>query len=120
MQAGGKSSSVWGFGAGSQYNARSERLMDMYKDFTRGIITMDSFWEGTGEFVPVDFTHFKIGVVLNKNNEFAILTRFANDIVSPFHHRMPVLFHKEGEQRFLDGEFSTDLWLPDNLLTLRK
>lgn len=80
---------------------------------------MDSFWEGKGEFIPVNLKEFKIGVILNKNNEFAILTENANDIVKPFHHRMPVLLSEEGEERFLSGEFSTGMWLPENLLILK-
>lgn len=119
-QKSGDSVSIWGFNNGDQYNARSERLHTLYVSFTRGIVKMNSFWEGLGEFVPVQAKEFSIGVIVNKNNEFAVLTRNANKLIKQYHHRMPVLFTLEGEDKFLNAEFSDKLWLPEYLVALKQ
>lgn len=99
---GGVTAGKWGLFDGQQYNARSERLDTLYKEYKRGIIYVDSFWEGGKEFTRVDGRNFKIGIVFNPKLEFAVLTCPANELVKPFHHRMPLILADNGAEPWLE------------------
>lgn len=113
-----QSSSIWGFNNGEQYNARSEKLGLIYKQgFTRGYIKTDTFWEREGEFMHINGSDLKLAVLVNKENEFAILTKPANSLIRKFHHRMPVVLDNVSE--YLSGFFNPQMLLNDSLITLK-
>lgn len=97
---------VWGFGKGSQYNARMESMSTVWKrlEGNRGVLTVDSFWESGKEFVRKDGGDFMIGVLYNQDMEFAVITAPANDVVKPCHARMPLILDNSSVQDFLDGK----------------
>lgn len=99
---GGVSAAKWGLFNGQQYNARSERLDTLYKDYKKGIIYVDSFWEGGKEFTRTNGQDFRIGIVFTLDLEFAVLTCPANEIVKPFHHRMPLILADNGAKPWLE------------------
>ena len=119
-QLGGRSVSIWGFGNGTgQYNARSERLDTLYKKYDRGIIQMESFWEGTAEFRDFKNRDFHIAVILNKNNEFVILTRPANSLVKPYHLRHPLIIDPMKDNEFLKGKLDSSMYLDESMIILK-
>ena len=87
----GISNGKWGLFNGQQYNARSERLDERWKNLARGVLYVDSFWESNKEFKRIDCKDFAIAVIYNPKNEFAILTCPANELVKPVHDRMPLI-----------------------------
>lgn len=102
----GKASGVWGFNNGSQYNVRLDSLPTVWKkwQYNRGVLSVDSFWEKDKQFVRDDNGLFKIGVLYNDNAEFAVITTDANQIVKPYHHRMPLILTDKGAEDFLDNK----------------
>lgn len=102
----GKRTGVWGFGKGQQFNARLESIPTIWRHIqnNRGVITVDSFWESGKEFVHKNGDLFLIGVLYNKDEEFTVITMPANDIVSPFHGRMPLVLDTSCVQDFLNNQ----------------
>lgn len=102
----GKASGIWGFNNGTQYNARLESLdttWGKYKD-NKGILTVDSFWERGKQFVRRDGKLLQIGIIYNDKPEFAVVTMNANDVVKPFHHRMPVVLTEDSARDWMNGD----------------
>lgn len=108
----GMLSGIWGINKGRQYNARYESLPTIWKDHKRGFVLANSFWEGKEEFVRINKEPFKIGVIYNDEPEFAVVTYQANEIVKPWHHRMPLILTDQGVHEFLSGKPA--ILLPDN------
>ena len=104
----GVTSGLWGFNNSENYNARSERLDNVWKNYKKGILTVDTFWEGGVEFIRPNNNTFSLGIIYNLKNEFAIVTCPANIIVEPYHHRMPVLI----------ADQSLDKWLNQGIIEL--
>lgn len=97
----------WGFNNGQTYNARYERLDGIWRKHSKGLLLLDSFWEGNQQFYKKDGGLFRVGIIYNPKNEFAILTRPANEIVKPYHHRMPLIFTDESVNAWLtQGEIN--------------
>ena len=96
--SGGPTAGKWGLFGGQQYNARSERLDELYREYRRGIVFVDSFWEGGKEFKRTTGKDFAIGIIFNPQCEFAVLTCPANEIVKPYHHRMPLILAENWSQ----------------------
>jgi putative SOS response-associated peptidase YedK len=101
----GMASGTWGFNNGSQYNVRMESLGSVWRklQFSRGVLIVDSFWEKDRQFVHCNGLMLKIGVLYNDRAEFSIITMDANEVVKPFHHRMPLVMTDESVQVFLDN-----------------
>lgn len=103
----GVGSGSWGFRNGIQYNARFEGLATTWRSLNqnRGIIEMPSFWERSTQFARNDNSIMKLGIIYNKDAEFAVITVPANEVVKPFHHRMPLVLADEDVDKFLEGSF---------------
>jgi len=99
----GKASGTWGVGMNQTYNARVESLWTYWRDYQRGYIQVDCFWEKDSKIVRVDGLDLKLGVVFNHSMEFAIITREAQGFLKAVHHRMPVILAEGSEQKFLEG-----------------
>jgi putative SOS response-associated peptidase YedK len=101
----GRGSGSWGFDNGTRYNARIEGLASTWRSLNRnrGIITVPSFWERDKEFIRNDGSPLNLGIIYNGSGEFAVITAPANEIVKPFHHRMPLILTDEGAEEFLKG-----------------
>ena len=110
----GTGSSIWGFNSGisgvtPQHNARSEKLDTLYKNFERGIVKVDSFWERSRfstdliRFTREDGKLFNLACVLNKNNEFGVLTVNAIDPILTHHPRMPLILDDDRQEMFFDN-----------------
>ena len=108
----GKASGTWGINNGHNYNARFESLSVIWKDYNRGILKVDSFWEKSKEFVRGDQKLFSIGLIYNKVPEFAVITNPATGIVKSVHHRMPLLIADGYENAFLEDLDKTVLLDP--------
>lgn len=102
----GKASGVWGFNNGSQYNVRLDSLPTVWKkwQYNRGVLKVDTFWEKDAQFARKDGDLFRIGVLYNDNAEFAVITIDANQVVKPFHHRMPLILTEQGAEDFLENK----------------
>ena len=96
-------SGTWGLYNGGQANARYEKLDTLYREYERGIIFVDSFWESGKEFKRIDNKNFKIGIVFNPIVEFAVITCPSNEVVIPVHHRMPLILDDTHALEFLKG-----------------
>lgn len=81
---------IWGTPDG-YYNARSERLYTTWKKLSNNkcILEVEGFKEGDGLFLP-NYDLLQIGCI-NNGKYFFILTTSSNDVVKPFHHRMPLI-----------------------------
>jgi len=112
----GTSSSVWGFRNGEQYNARVERINEIYRNFKTGIVTLDSFFERGVEFTHKDGKKLLAGVLLNSNNEFAVLTMDSWPLIREVHHRMPFLLNEEHAEGFLERHWDIGSILPSGLI----
>ena len=99
---GGIISGKWGLFGGQQYNARSERLNEIWKDYQKGILYADSFWEGGKEFKRTNGENFSIGIIFNPKREFAVLTCPANELVRPVHNRMPLIIANNAIRDWLE------------------
>lgn len=99
--SGGATSGKWGLFNGTQVNARSERLDTIWKDYLKGVIYVDSFWESGKEFKRSGGKNFAIGIIFNSQREFAVLTCPANEIVSPVHDRMPLIIADDAVDQWL-------------------
>jgi len=83
------------FGQGPILNAREESLHGFWhkKDAQRGIIEVDEFYEknvGFGMDGPM-----KVGCLYMPSHNFVIVTTAANNVVLPYHHRMPLIIGDE-------------------------
>lgn len=118
----GKASGIWGFNNGSQYNARVESLDTTWKtlNHNRGILAVDSFWEKGKQFVRPDGKLFKIGVIYNPKAEFAVVTAPANEVVIPYHGRMPLILADNEVDYWLQTSEGGQIWmLPKSEFVLR-
>lgn len=102
----GVTQGTWGFNKGERYNARSERLEDIWKKYKKGVLPVSTFWEGGMEFKRSKDHVFSLGVIYNPKNEFAIITCPANALVEPYHHRMPVML----------ADNSFDQWMEQGII----
>lgn len=94
----------WGISDGLVYNARSEKLNTTWANWSnknRGILTLDSFFERSKEFVNNN-SNLLVPIIFNNINEFAIITRDATDIVKPFHHRQPIILNSNNIEDWLN------------------
>lgn len=115
----------WGFSntwnKGLTINARSETIFDktMFKDSIlhhRCIIPASGFyeWKETTKkkkdkyyFTnPKDVTMYFAGIykIIDHHIYFVILTKEANDSMSPYHHRMPVILASSDVPRWLNSK----------------
>lgn len=110
----GKASGTWGFENGSRYNVRVESLGTVWRNlqFQRGILTVDSFWEKEKQFAESNGQMLKIGVIYNDRAEFSVITRPADDVVSPYHHRMPLILDEHSCEEFLADKAPENLSFP--------
>lgn len=106
LTSAGKGFGVWGFEKGKQYNARQESLPTIWNkpQYKRGIITVDSFWEKGKEFKHVGNKDIYLGIIYNPEAEFAVITCPANELVLPFHHRMPLILDYDNVLDFMDNK----------------
>ena len=96
----------WGFQNGKQYNVRLESLPTIWNkpEYKRSIISVDSFWEKNKQFEYVGKRDLHIGVIYNPEAEWAVITCPANEIVAPFHHRMPLVLDYDNVLDFMDNK----------------
>lgn len=103
---------LWGFDSGSRYNARIESIPTFWKSINsnRGIMQVDSFWEKDKEFIAADHTLLNLGVLYNDNMEFALITQPADELISKYHHRMPLIIPNDQVNTFMEKPeiFTTD------------
>jgi putative SOS response-associated peptidase YedK len=117
----GMGSGLWGLFKGTRYNARFESLSSTWRDIegNRAIVEVDSFWEKEAQIAREDSKLLHLAIVYNDLAEFAVITRPANDIVSPYHHRMPLVLDTKMEYLWLGGA-DLSLITFDNTPQLRK
>jgi len=101
----GEREMTWGLFGGDTYNSRLENLKSTWKKIeqNRGILSIESFWEGGAEFRRYSGINFQIGVIFNSEGEFSIVTVDANPTVRPYHHRMPLCLSNSDEISFIEG-----------------
>lgn len=87
----GTGAGKWGLFNSTQANARVERLDGLWKDYKRGIIYSESFWESGVEFKRAGSKDFVIGIIYNPKYEFAVVTCDSIGVVKLIHDRMPLL-----------------------------
>ncbi len=93
-------------------NARSETILEkkMFKEDIfkrRCLILANGFYEWDAHqhqiaFEPKDKVLFMAGIY-NRNGEFVIITKNANEIMKPVHSRMPVMISKEDISSWFDS-----------------
>lgn len=107
---------LWGFNEGQVYNARAESLRTVWKDKhdNRGVIFVESFWEGNTRFKRKDNKLFAMAVIYNDKDEFALVTAPANDVVKKYHHRMPLLLADDQVEHWLSKETNEVINFPED------
>lgn len=103
---GGRGGARWGMLDGTLYNARSEKLETLWSEYKRGVIFAESFWEADQEFHRVGDKDFTIGIIISPDMKFAVVTAPANHIVSPYHHRMPLILRDDLADKWINKEIS--------------
>lgn len=118
---------MWGIQGknGLIINARAESVFEKQL-FHEGIlkhrilIPCSGFYEWSSSKQKYRFTSHETlllaGIVINK--QFAILTKQANAIVSPVHHRMPVIIEKNEIQNWLENSHMTSQLLQKDCVSL--
>lgn len=101
----------WGFGhAGDLYNARLENVLtkavwaQVWKN--RVLLPTERFAEGRGWFADPDGNVLALAGLwrhMTNGSHVTMLTRPANDVVAPYHHRMPVVVPEPLWDRWLAG-----------------
>lgn len=138
------SSMIWGFpkwdGKGVIFNARAETVHEktMFKKAVlhqRVAIPTSGFYEWRAERGRTKtkylFTHPTENILwlaaifarFDNENRFTILTTAANDSMSPYHHRMPVLLEQNELDSWISGEdmdIQTFLERTPHALSVRK
>ena len=98
---------TWGIYGGERYNARGESIMDLdlwVGPFITGrvLIPVSSFREYTCDFRSDDNRVLMVAGIL-KDNEVAMITTDANEMVARVHHRMPAIIPWDLQLDYLLG-----------------
>ena len=97
----GPSFKQWGIGRfvngrwfNGRYNARYERLSELYKNFDKSYIEVDSFYEGKALFYlpkSIDGGVIKIACVENEDGLLILTRNSDNTPIKPYHGRTAIV-----------------------------
>lgn len=98
----------WGFNSSSGiiYNSRIEKLNDLWKNYQRGIIKSDCFWEKDKQIIPTEGLMMNFGVLYSDNlKAFSIATIPTVGQLKVIHSRMPLVLTTSGIDDWLNKIF---------------
>lgn len=103
-----KGTSTKPFGNGHWWNARLEKLDTLYKNFDKGCIIVNGFFEGSGYFRNSNSIWLHLATMEDEKSILIITMNSKNTPIEKFHGRTPVIlenpkqFINTGEIKLID------------------
>lgn len=90
------------FGNHDYWNARSEKLNTTYRNYDKGCILINGFFEGAGYFRRSDSIWLHLATVEDERSILILTMNSYNTPVEKFHHRTPLIL-KDPRKFIMNG-----------------